>query len=72
MRRRVKLPPPQEIRTATGPVQVGGLVRYYRDGWYYGYLDHIDGATVKIRPIAPKFGAVPRLVIVPTEDVRTT
>lgn len=70
MRHREK--PPTEIRTANGPVKIGGLVRYYRDGWYYGYLESISKATVKIRPIGPLYGAAPRGVTVPIEDVRAS
>lgn len=67
MKRREK--PPQEMRTPSGPVRIGDLVRYYHDGWYHGHLDRINGASVRIRPIGPKYGAAPRAVAVPAGDV---
>lgn len=50
-------------------VEVGGLVRYYLNGWRVGHLEEVLGvASVKIRPI--KLGAQARLVTVGLDDMK--
>ena len=46
------------------------LVWYYLEGWRVGIIEKNDGFTATIRPISAKGGKVPRVVRVPSDDVR--
>lgn len=50
-------------------VSVSDLVGYYLEGWRYGYLEEVNGATVKVRPIGGA-GTTQRLVTVMVEDLK--
>lgn len=48
---------------------VNKLVKYYLEGWRFGYLDVVKKTTAWIRPIVGKYAAKPHTIKVPTEDV---
>jgi hypothetical protein len=47
----------------------GKLVRYYKEGWYHGYLMKVSKAAVTIQPIGAIGGKKPHPVIIPLKDV---
>lgn len=47
---------------------IGGLVRYYKNGWRAGHLSAVEGRIAKIMPIAGKSHAV-RNVNILLDDV---
>jgi hypothetical protein len=58
------------IELAPGLV-LGGLCRYYDDGWYHGFLDAVyNDGTAKIRPIAANQSEVPNRKTVLLRDVK--
>jgi hypothetical protein len=57
--------PTQPRQTGLDP-RIGELVRYYFEGWRFGYLDKVEGKRASIRPIAP---GVVRNIRVPLEEI---
>jgi hypothetical protein len=49
--------------------RIGLLVCYYLEGWRYGYLEGVRGATATIRPVAAYGGSTPRALKIPTTDI---
>lgn len=64
--------PAENITTRSGKVvDFGTLVRYYDEGWRYGYIESANGAVGSIRPIISKYAAIqePRLIRIPLTDI---
>jgi hypothetical protein len=52
------------------PVNKGDLVKYYDEGWRYGYVDSItDSGDVKIRPMPAYKGPEKLRVVIDADNV---